>query len=354
MASISVLLCFSLFLLSQPQPLLSLNSSPYPYFSSTTTLLNYQKMLHKLKVFIYKPNTPFHYATPAESLFYAALEKSHFVTHDAREAHLFFVPFPPDISTRSLARLIGTLRADFPYWNRALGADHFFLSCAGVGRDSNRNVVELRKNSIQISCFPASRRNDDDGGYFFIPHKDVTLPPPIADKTHAPANVTARFLGYARHGAVTTASLVAELVNDAEFLIETEPSDGVTYGERLSSSKFCLFEYWNDVSWIGEALRFGCVPVVIADRPVNDLPFMDVLRWQEMAVFLRSGGGVRELKHVLNDDTWRDRHEYVRGLGVAASRHFLWDEESQPFDAFNTVMYQLWLRRHTIRYARAE
>ena len=147
--------------------------------------------------------------------------------------------------------------------------------------------------------------------------------------------------------------MVKELVNDFEFLIESEPSDQLTYRQRLTSSKFCLFEYGGDVSGIGEAFRFGCVPVVITDRPIQDLPFMDVLRWQEIAVFVHSKSGAEELKRVLNR-TYEDRHEQMKRLGVKASQHFVWDELPQPFDSFHTVMYQLWLRRHTIRYARRE
>lgn len=341
----SALLSFSFFfIIAQSQPvILRLNTSPY---LSPSTILNYQKMVQKFKVFIYKPSKAFNYTTEAESIFYATLQKSRFVTQNADEAHLFFVPFSPDIFLRALSRFIGNLRVDFPYWNRALGADHFFLSCDGVGHGSNRDVVELKKNSIQISCFPARK----DG--FFIPHKDVTLPP-VVHNFHAPANTTVRFLGYVRHGAVTSSSLIGELVNDPQFLVDTEPSDETTFAERSSSSKFCLFEYGNDVSWIGEALRFGCVPAVIADRPLIDLPFIDVLRWQDVAVFLRSGRGAKELKHVLND-TWRDRGDLMKGLGVAASQHFVWNPKPEPLDSFHTVMYQLWLRRHAIRYTRAE
>lgn len=144
-----------------------------------------------------------------------------------------------------------------------------------------------------------------------------------------------------------------ELVNDPNFLIESEPSDQLTYTMRLATSKFCLFEYGGDVSGIGEALSFGCVPVVITDRPIQDLPFMDVLRWQEIVVFVNNNGGAKELKLVLGDtDTWGERYEQMKGLGVKASQHFVWNELPQPLDLFHTVMYQLWLRRHTIRYAR--
>lgn len=346
---LQLLLCLSFFTIhSKPIPHLT-----SPYLSPTTIFLSYQNMLKTFKIFIYNPNEAFTFNTPAESLFYTSLQNSSFVTKNANEAHLFFVPFSPDLSTRSIARAIKRLRTELPYWNRTLGADHFYVSCAGIGYESDRNILELKKNSVQISCFPAAEGK-------FTPHKDIALPPVQNPQTpHAPpTNKTARFLGYFRHsGAKMSSTLVKELVDDPEFLIESEPSDELTYTERLLSSRFCLFEYGggDDVSGIGEALRFGCVPAVITDRPIQDLPFMDVLRWQEIAVFVGSKGGVNvnELKGVLGR-TYGDRHEQMRGLGVTASQHFVWNELPQPLDSFHTVMYQLWLRRHTIRYVQRE
>jgi folylpolyglutamate synthase len=66
---------------------------------------------------------------------------------------------------------------EFPYWNRTLGADHFYVSCAGLGYESDRNLVELKKNSVQISCFPTTEGR-------FVPHKDITFPP-LANITRA-------------------------------------------------------------------------------------------------------------------------------------------------------------------------
>jgi hypothetical protein len=345
----SLLFCLFLFtsltntIHSKPLPHTHLTS---PYFSPTTLFPNYQNMLKSFKIFIYKPNEALTFKSPVESLFYTSLQDSPFLTQNAEQAHLFFVPFSSDLSTRSIARVIRRIKEELPYWNRTLGADHFYLSCAGLGYESDRNIVELKKNSVQISCFPASHGK-------FIPHKDITLPTLLSSHApHAQENQTARFLGYFRVKPKWS-SLVKELVNDFEFLIESEPSDQLTYRQRLTSSKFCLFEYGGDVSGIGEAFRFGCVPVVITDRPIQDLPFMDVLRWQEIAVFVHSKSGAEELKRVLNR-TYEDRHEQMKRLGVKASQHFVWDELLQPFDSFHTVMYQLWLRRHTIRYARRE
>jgi hypothetical protein len=60
-------------------------------------------------------------------------------------------------------------------------------------------------------------------------------------------------------------------------------------------------------------------------------------------------GGFKELKRVLGR-TYGDRLEQMSKLGVKASQHFVWNKVPQPLDSFHTVMYELWLRRHTIRY----
>lgn len=291
------LLCSSSFVLSSlPQN----NSSPNPYLTSTTLFLqNYQKMVQNFKVFMYyQPNinintntTQFSFKTEQESLFYSSLQNSSYLTQHPEQAHLFFLPFSSNTSTRSLARHISRIRNDFPYWNRSLGADHFYLSCDGISHVNERNIVELKKNAVQIACFPTRHRS-------FIPHKDITLPP--STNPHAPV--------------------------------------------KFGGSEFCVVDYQNDdVLSVGEALRLGCVPVVVTEEAVNDMPFMDVLRWREMAAFVKSGVKIET-------DTWREKKENMRRLGVVGSKHLRWNRPAQPFDAFNTVMYQLWLRRHTVRY----
>ena len=304
-------------------------------------------MSANLRIFTYIPFNPFSFSSQAESLFYKSLLNSPYTTHDPDQAHLFFIPFSPHISTRSLARLIRTLRTDLPYWNRTLGADHFFLSSSGIGYISDRNVVELKKNAIQVSSFPVSPGK-------FIPHKDVSLPPvsTLVSTPVSASTVSERMLGFVGYGWVKGLSLVKELIEDPEFLMESEPPRTPScYGDKLAKSDFCLFEYeGGDVSGIGEALRFGCVPVVISDRWIQDLPLMDVVRWEEMAVFVAGGGGIEGVKKVLRRVDG-ERLDRMKKLGAAAAQHFVWNSPPQPLDAFNTVAYQLWVRRHAVRYA---
>ncbi|GMH15373.1 hypothetical protein Nepgr_017214 [Nepenthes gracilis] len=345
MATTAATTTFSLFLLLT----VSLHTAagrPSPYLSKTSMFPNYQKMMATFKIFIYPPNAPINFTIPALSLFYNSLLSSHLATSNPEEAHLFFVPFAPQ-STRSLDRVVAGIRAAHPYWDRSLGADHFYLSCDGVGASSSRNVVELKKNSVQISCFPSPADK-------FIPHKDVTLPPlSLARRLPpAPENKTVKFVGYYRRsGSLMGSELINGLKNDTKFLIESEPSDETIYIKRLKTSKFCLYVLDEEMEGFPEALAHGCVPVVITDRPIQDLPFMDVLRWQDIALFVGTRSGVEGLKRVLSH-TCGERYEMMRSSGVAAAQHFVWNASPKPYDAFNMLMYQLWLRRHAIRYAR--
>ena len=319
------------------------------YLSPTILFPDYQNMLISFKIYIYTPPNALSFSSPTESNFFTCLQNSPFVTQNPEEAHLYFVPFSSNLSTRSVARFIRDLRMEFPYWNRTLGADHFYVSCAGLGYESDRNLVELKKNSVQISCFPTTEGR-------FVPHKDITFPPlaNITRASHAQGNRTAKYLGFVRYNEVKESNLVNELRKDSDFLIESEPSNGMTLVGRLGSSVFCLFEYGADVSGIGEALRFGCVPVMVMDRPMQDLPLMDVIGWQKIAIFVGSRGGVKEVKRVLDRTCKDDECAGRRRLGVVASQHFVWNHMPQPYDSFHMVMYQLWLRRHAIRYARRE
>jgi hypothetical protein len=57
----------------------------------------------------------------------------------------------------------------YPYWNRTLGADHFFVTCHDVGVRAFEGLKFMVKNSIRVVCSPSY--NVD-----FIPHKDIALP----------------------------------------------------------------------------------------------------------------------------------------------------------------------------------
>lgn len=294
----SFFLCLTFFTSSFNVHSKTITGSSSLYLSPTILFPNYQKMLEAFKIYMYTPPKPFSFTSPVESLFFSSLSNSPFVTQDPEEAHLFFVPLSANLSTRTIGRVIRELRMEFPYWNRTLGADHFYVSCQGLGYESDRNLVELKKNSVQISCFPAPEGK-------FVPHKDITLPPlAFAHSTQVPANRTVKYRGFVKHNGVKESALVNDLRSASDFFMENQPSDEKTFVDRLANSEFCLFEYGADVSGIADALRFGCVPVVITGRPIQELPLMDVMRWQEIAVFVgyKSNGvlDLEELKGVLD------------------------------------------------------
>ncbi|GKA13933.1 probable glycosyltransferase [Tanacetum coccineum] len=306
------------------------------YLSPKTLTTNYNNMLNSFKIFIYQTSPPPPPPSPHHSLFYKSLINSHFITQDPNQAHLFFIPFNPSISTRSLARVIKNIRTNHPFWDRTLGADHFYLTTSeGVDLSSDRNIVELKKNSIQISSFPTSYGS-------FIPHKDITLPH-VLDKPKPLVNDTKKnmFLGYMRLSNDIPLSLSEDIKKSKYFSVESGPLD----------SKFCLFMYHADVSWVVEAMASRCVPVVITDRPIQDLPLMDVIKWDEIAMFVGPNGGAHGLKKVL-EGIEDSKYKMMVESGVLATQHLVWNEEPKPYDAFHMIVYQLWLRRHTVRYAR--
>ncbi|CAN4126831.1 unnamed protein product [Withania somnifera] len=345
-------LCFTfLFISVHPSP----SSSSSPYLSPSTFSKNYNKMLRTFKIFIYPTIQRITFHSPATSVFHNSLVNSAFITREPEEAHVFFLPFSPETSTRSQARIVREIRTKYPYWNRTLGADHFFVSPQGIDFSSDRNALELKKNSVQISVFPTVSGN-------FVPHKDISLPPVSSSSIvvpHALSHATVHrtpslFLGYLRWDGKTEPEFVNRLRLKSEFVIESEPLDHV---ERVKTSKFCLFFYKSESTSttveMVEAMALGCVPVVIVDRPVQDLPFMDVLRWSEMVLLIGNYRGAEGLKAVLSGVT-TEKYERMTELCVAAAHHMVWNVEPQPFDAFHMVIYQLWLRRHTIRYTRRE
>ncbi|XP_068669330.1 probable glycosyltransferase At5g03795 [Aristolochia californica] len=313
-----------------------------PYHSPVVFLSNYRQMLGNFKIFVYEAHKNQTFSTKVESLFHNYLLRSPFLTSDPNLAHLFYLSLPSQ-NPRSIARLIRNLRQDFPFWNQTLGADHFFLSCNGIGVESDRNLVELRKNSILLSCFPATEGK-------FIPHKDLTLPP-ISRYLPSPTG-NRKFLGFFHCEEVdnSASSVLIELGKDPDFLCEPKPLDSQTYAEKLASSRYCLFFYGSGKFRVAEALGSGCVPVMIAaERSMVDLPFSDVLRWTDIGVFVHTDNGTK-VKQALEEITG-ERYRKMQELGGQASVHFRWDE-GYEYDAFYTVLYQLWTRRHTIRYAR--
>ncbi|KAI3809445.1 hypothetical protein L1987_25418 [Smallanthus sonchifolius] len=73
-------------------------------------------------------------------------------------------------------------------------------------------------------------------------------------------------------------SLVHTWINDTEISVHQNRLN-TPYSESLLGSKFCIHAKGFEVNTarIGDAIYYGCVPVVLADH--YDLPFGEILNW---------------------------------------------------------------------------
>uniref|UniRef100_A0A7N0TV57 Exostosin GT47 domain-containing protein n=1 Tax=Kalanchoe fedtschenkoi TaxID=63787 RepID=A0A7N0TV57_KALFE len=280
--------------------------------------LNYAAMEESFKVYIYPdgdPNT--FYQTPrkltgkyaSEGYFFQNIRESRFRTLDPEQAHLFFIPISChkmrgkgttfENMTSIVQEYVEGLIAKYPYWNRTLGADHFFVTCHDVGVEATEGLPLLVKNSIRAVCSPSY-----DVG--FIPHKDVALPQVLHPFTlpaggHDAENRTILAF-WAGHGNAEIRDILArEWENDAELEISNNrinrASGHLENEKRFYGTKFCICPPDSQVNRarIADSIHYGCVPVVLS--VYYDLPFNDILDWRKFAVVLREED-VSDLKSI--------------------------------------------------------
>ncbi|KAG6437165.1 hypothetical protein SASPL_102076 [Salvia splendens] len=199
----------------------------------------------------------------SESYFKKVLMSSHFITEDPSEADLFFLPF-------SIARL----RHD-PRW----GADHFYVACHLIGRAAMEKAEAVKFNAIQIVC---------SSSYYvfsYVAHKDASLPQ-IWPRQGDPPNLARERSRLAFFAGSINSPVREKLLqvwqNDSEISVHLNTS----YSEELLQSKFCLHVKGFEVNTarIGDALYYGCVPVIVANH--YDLPFQDILNWRSFSVIV--------------------------------------------------------------------
>lgn len=120
-----------------------------------------------------------------------------------------------------------------------------------------------------------------------------------------------------------------------------------SYSEELLRSKFCLHVKGFEVNTarIGDALYYGCVPVIIANH--YDLPFQDVLNWRSFSIVVATLD-IPRLKEILEAVTEED-YMILRNNVLKVRKHFQWNHYPVDYDAFYLVMYELWLRRSSLR-----
>lgn len=136
--------------------------------------------------------------------------------------------------------------------------------------------------------------------------------------------------------------------NDAEISVRFGHLK-TSYAEELLASKFCLHVKGFEVNTarIGDALYYGCVPLIIANH--YDLPFQDILNWQSFSVVVATLD-IPLLKKILKGISIEDYLVLQRNV-LKAREHFQWHLSPVDHDAFYMVMYELWLRRSSLRFS---
>ncbi|XP_042473646.1 probable glycosyltransferase At5g03795 [Zingiber officinale] len=339
------------------------------YHSPDVFLKDYAEMERKFKVYIYPdgdPNT--YFQTPrkltgkysSEGYFFQNIRESRFRTEDPDLADLFFVPISchkmrgKGISYENMTFIVQnyveSLISKYPYWNRTLGADHFFVTCHDVGVRAFEGIPMVIKNSIRVVCSPSY-----DFGY--IPHKDVALPQvlqPFALPLGGNDIENRTILGFwAGHRNSKIRVILARVwENDTELAISNNRINRaigrLVYQKTFYRTKFCICPGGSQVNSarIADSIHYGCVPVILSNY--YDLPFNDILDWQKFSIVLKESD-VYRLKSILKSvphEKFVDLHNHL----VEAQKHFEWHSPPIPYDAFHMVMYELWLRHHVIKY----
>uniref|UniRef100_A0A0E0CGY9 Exostosin GT47 domain-containing protein n=1 Tax=Oryza meridionalis TaxID=40149 RepID=A0A0E0CGY9_9ORYZ len=204
----------------------------------------------------------------------------------------------------------------YPYWNRTLGADHFFVTCHDVG----------------VRAFEG------------LPFMPFALPEGGNDVENR------TILGFwAGHRNSKIRVILARVwENDTELAISnnriSRAIGELVYQKQFYRTKFCICPGGSQVNSarISDSIHYGCVP------DYYDLPFNDILDWRKFAVVLKERD-VYQLKSILKSISQEEFVELHKSL-VQVQKHFVWHSPPLPYDAFHMVMYELWLRHHVIKY----
>ena len=366
-------------------------SLPQLYHSPRVFALTYGEMASRMRIFIYPSATKdsYDYAHPSggegtttsndedeldlsstADFFFRTLAKSeNFITDNPEEAQLYLLPISidslwielgPGKVGLQLRRHVQKVRDTYPYWSRSLGADHFYLSCHAYVEDLHRNFLELSKNAIKVACSPLGSKLQD-----FFPHKDFVFPHyrPVSVEDISSAlgeklERSSSTLAYVSDPLTTDSAASTIWIErwraDSAFDVESGPrlDPAATY-KKLGRSRFCVLFSPHATLNIVDCLRFGCVPVLVVmgnSSVFHELPFQNILNWNEFSVLLDIKDAP-DLKHLLTNipekQYWRMQY-----LGHQASKHMEWNTPPLAYDAFHMTLYELWLRRHTIRYSR--
>ncbi|KAG5055627.1 hypothetical protein AAZX31_03G169500 [Glycine max] len=333
---------------------------------------SYLEMEKQFKVFVYEEGEPpvFHNG-PCKSIysmegnFIHAIEMNdQFRTRDPEKAHVFFLPFSVAMLVqfvyvrdshdfgpikKTVTDYVNVIAGRYPYWNRSLGADHFYLACHDWGPETSRSIPNLNENSIRVLC----NANTSEG---FKPSKDVSFPEInlqtgsingfIGGPSASGRPLLAFFAG-GLHGPIRPVLLEHWENRDEDIQVHKYLPKGVSYYEMLRKSRFCLCPSGYEVASprVVEAIYTGCVPVLISDHYVP--PFNDVLNWKSFSVEV-SVKDIPRLKEILLSISPRHYIRMQRRVGLVR-RHFEVHSPPKRYDVFHMILHSVWLRRLNFR-----
>ncbi|XP_030505809.1 probable glycosyltransferase At5g20260 [Cannabis sativa] len=346
--------------------------NPYAFHQS------HIEMVKRMKIWSYREgempmvhNGPTTYIYSIEGQFIFELESElsnhSFMAKHPDEAHAFFLPMSiskltdslyPTYSkggrfSETLSRVftdyVYVLSRKYPYWNRTNGADHFFVSCHDWAPLISRIDHHIYDNFMKVLC----NANTSEG---FKPSRDVSIPeynlkkfelgPPRLGQPPNQRPVLAFFAG-AAHGDIRAKLFKHWKEKDNEVLVFEQLPKNYSYHKIMGETKFCLCPSGSEVASprVVEAMRQGCVPVLISDY--YSIPFEDVLDWTKFSVQIPPSK-IPEIKTILKAIPY-SKYLTLQKRVMKVSRHFELNRPAKPFDVFHMVLHSVWLRRLNFR-----
>jgi hypothetical protein len=340
------------------------------YHSPKAFYQDFLDMVCRFKIFVYPHSAEDPFANifrsykevptgnyASEHFFKMALLNSDLLTEDPTEADLFFMPFSianmrndkrigvPGIK-HFVKDYVSNISVNYPYWDRSGGADHFYVNCHSIGKTATDEAFHVRISAIQVVCSSSYHIP------VFYPHKDATIPqvwPRSGFPKEAPLIKQRQTLAFfAGAGNSPIRALVAKhWSNDSEIKVYSERIK-TPYDMALLTSKYCLHVKGFEVNTarLADAMHYGCVPIIIADY--HDLPFNDVLDWRRFSLVV-THEDIPRLKDIIKAVS-DEQYVQMQANVMQVRQHFQWHKKPKHFDAFYTVMYELWVRRHVARF----
>ncbi|XP_056861601.1 probable glycosyltransferase At5g20260 [Raphanus sativus] len=333
------------------------------------------EMEKRFKVWVYgEGETPLVHTGPMNNIysiegqFVDEMESgmSPFAASHPDEAHTFLLPvsvanivqylYHP-LVTYSRAQLhnvfldyVSVVAHKYPYWNRSLGADHFFVSCHDWAPDVSGSDPELLKNMIRVLC----NANTSEG---FMPQRDVSIPeinipvgqlgPPRLSNSSGHDRPILAFFAGREHGNIRKILLQHWKDKDDEVQVHEYLATKEDYFKLMAKARFCLCPSGYEVASprVVASINIGCVPVIISDHYA--LPFSDVLDWSKFTIHVPSEK-IPEIKTILKSVSWRE-YKVLQRRVLQVQRHFVINRPSQPFDMLRMLLHSVWLRRLNMR-----